>query len=197
MKRLGWIAAIVAGAVATPAAGQYVSEAEAFVQAVRDRDGPKATEILNARGESILNRRNAKGETALLVAIGERDDGWTLFLLQKGADPNYPADDGTTPLIAAARIGFVDAVDWLLTKGADVNGTNRMGETALIAAVQQRHEPVVELLLEKGADPDKADAAAGYSARDYAKRDTRARGILELIEQSRPKAVTMDQFKLK
>ena len=54
-----------------------------------------------------------------------------------------------------------------------------MGETALIVAVQQRQPPVVKLLLEAGANPDKADHAAGYSARDYAKRDTRSREILQ------------------
>lgn len=197
MKRLGWIAAIVAASLAAPAAAQNVSDAEALVQAVRDRDGAAAHEILNARGGSILNRRNAKGETALIVAIRERDDSWTRFLLLEGADPNYTADNGETPLISAARIGFTDAVEWLIGEGAKVNGTNRMGETALIVAVQQRHEPTIELLLEKGADPDIADAAAGYSARDYAKRDTRARGILELIEKAQPKTVKMEDFKLR
>ena len=41
---------------------------------------------------------------------------------------------------------------------------------------------MVELLLEAGANPDKADHSAGYSARDYAKRDTRSRELLKLIE---------------
>ena len=40
----------------------------------------------------------------------------------------------------------------------------------------------MKLLLAKGADPDKKDTAAGYSARDYAKRDTRNREILAAIE---------------
>ena len=52
-----------------------------------------------------------------------------------------------------------------------------MGETPLIVAVQQRQPPIVKLLLAAGADPDKTDSAAGYSARDYAKRDSRAREI--------------------
>ena len=63
-----------------------------------------------------------------------------------------------------------------------------MGETALIVAVQQRQVPIVKLLLAAGADPDQADSAAGYSARDYAKRDNRSREILKLIEAKKPKA---------
>jgi hypothetical protein len=57
------------------------------------------------------------------------------------------------------------------------------------------------LLLAKGADPDRKDAAAGYSARDYAKRDTRSRDILGAIESARKpnpaKADDLDSFKLK
>jgi ankyrin repeat protein len=63
-----------------------------------------------------------------------------------------------------------------------------MGETALIIAVQQRDLPGVRLLLKHGANPDKTDAAAGYSARDYAQRDPRAREILSLINEVKPKA---------
>jgi hypothetical protein len=44
----------------------------------------------------------------------------------------------------------------------------------------------VKLLLDHGADPDKTDAAAGYSARDYATRDPRAREILMLINNKKP-----------
>jgi ankyrin repeat protein len=76
-----------------------------------------------------------------------------------------------------------------------------MGETALIMAVQQRQLDAVNLLLSKGADPDRKDSAAGYSARDYAKRDTRNREILSAIESAdKPKpakADDLDSFKLK
>ena len=49
---------------------------------------------------------------------------------------------------------------------------------------QQRQFGAVKLLHAKGANPDKKDAAAGYSAREYAKRDTRNREILAAIEAS-------------
>ena len=84
-----------------------------------------------------------------------------------------PAQGGDTPLIAAARIGFEEAAEWLLGLGAKVDAANRMGETPLIIAVQQRQTADRPVLLDAGANPDKADAAAGYSARDYATRDHR------------------------
>jgi len=70
----------------------------------------------------------------------------------------------------------------MMQRGAKVDLANRRGETALIVAVQQRQRPLVELLLAAGANPDKADHAAGYSARDYAKRDTRSSDLIKLIE---------------
>lgn len=199
MKRFGLMlmAAVMA---ATPAAAQYVSDTEPFIDAVRSRDGDKATQYIEDR-PSVLNSRNAKGETALIVAISRSDDLWTKFLLSKGADPNLAASNGDTPLLAAARVGFTDAIELLLALGARVDATNKMGETPLIIAVQQRELAAVKLLLAKGANPDKKDAAAGYSAREYAKRDTRSREILSAIEAAKQpakpaKATDLDSFKL-
>jgi ankyrin repeat protein len=168
--------------IAAPAPAQVSLSSGDFVAAVRDREGDKAMELLRSRGNQVINLRNDRGETALIVAIQRRDDTWTGFLLNQGADPNLAARDGETPLIAAARIGFMGALGDLLRMNAKVNAANRMGETALIVAVQNRHRDVVKVLLALGADPDKSDSAAGYSARDYAKRDTRSRDILKLIE---------------
>ena len=89
--------------------------------------------------------------------------------------------------MAAARAGYFDGVGWLLGLGAKVDTTNKSGETALILAVQQREPSVVRALLNAGANPDKTDNSAGYSARDYASRDPRARDILKMIETKKPK----------
>ena len=156
-------------------------EGEEFVNAVRSADGDKAMQLLQSGGPRIVDARDSKGDTALVAAIGNDDDRFTAFLLQKGADPNLAGRDGETPLIAAARANFPDAIGWLLGLGAKVNTANRRGETPLIIAVQQRETRIVKALLTAGADPDKSDSVAGFSARDYAKRDTRSREIQEMI----------------
>jgi ankyrin repeat protein len=187
MKRSGnlkWFAFVAFAALvfAGPAVAQsYVSDVEPFMNAVRDRDGDKATEILNSR-PTVVNTRNAKGETALNLVLSRSDDLWTRFLIGNGADTNLQDSKGDTPLIAAARVGFTDAIELLLKYGAKVDLANRMGETPLIIAVQQREVDAVKLLLAKGANPDRADSAAGYSARDYAKRDSRTPQLLATIE---------------
>jgi len=177
-------ALLVAGA---PALAQFSSDSTDLVGAVQKRDGAKAGQILSDH-PTVVDARDGKGDTALIIAINRGDSDWTAFLLNKGADPNLASSkSGDTPLMAAARIGFEDAAEWLLSLGAKVDGTNKLGETPLIVAVQLRQIPMIKFLLNHGADPDKVDAAQGFSARDYATRDNRSRQILQLIEAKKPK----------
>ena len=175
-------------AASAPAIGQQLtSSSYDFVKAVKDSNGDKATQLL-ADHPTLVDSRDGDGDTALIIAISRSDPNWTGFLLKNKADTNLGGKGGDTPLMAAARVGFEDAVLWLLDLGARVDEPNRMGETPLIVAVQQRQPRIVKLLLDHGADPDKADAAAGYSAREYAQRDSRSRQIQQMIEAKKPKA---------
>ena len=167
------------------AQSQFQTNGEQFVEAVRKDDGSKAIQLLRDH-PTLVNSRDPKGDTALLIAVRRGDREWTGFLLNSGADVDSVAKDGDTPLIAASRIGFEDAIGWLTKLGARIDASNKLGETALIIAVQARNARAVRALLEAGADPDKGDHA-GYSARDYAKRDTRTRQMSELIEAKKPK----------
>jgi uncharacterized protein len=174
--------------LAAPVAAQFSADSQDFISAVQKGDGGKAGQLLSDH-PTIIDTRDGKGDTALIIAINRGDSDWTAFLLNKGADPNLASTkSGDTPLIAAARIGFQDAAEWLLSEGARIDGTNRQGETPLIIAVQVRQIPMIRFLLERGANPDKVDAAQGYSARQYAERDNRGRQILQMIEAAKPKA---------
>ena len=177
-----------AALLASPAAAQSSSAGYDFTEAVKKSDGDKATQLLESHPKGFVDTKDGEGNTGLIVAIGRGDEQWTGFLLSKGADPNLAGKGGDTPLIAATRVGFTNAIEWLLGLGAKVDTPNRMGETPLIIAVQQRETPIVRQLLNAGANPDRTDHAAGYSARDYATRDPRARDILKLIEEKKPKA---------
>jgi ankyrin repeat protein len=178
--------AIALTAAAVPVAAQVTGfEGAQFVKAIKDGKSDDAVKLLQAT-PSLVNARDMSGETALLAAIENRDHEWTGYLLQQGADPNMAGPSGETPLIAAARAGYPEAADWLIGLGARVDETNRAGETALIIAVQRRQVPIVRSLLNAGANPDKTDSVAGYSARDYAKRDSRTPQILKLIEAKKP-----------
>lgn len=190
MKKLVF-AFLLTSLAGSPALGQALgTDGYQFIEAVKKRDGNTATSMLESHPRGFVDTKGDGGETGLLIAIGRGDEQWTGFLLNKGADPNLAGRNGDTPLIAAAKVGFERAIEWLLGEGARVDGTNRSGETPLIIAVQQRNLPVVRQLLKAGANPDKSDAVAGYSARDYATRDNRAREILKVIESAKPKPGT-------
>jgi len=185
--KFGIIAFSLAAMTAPLAAQSGGFDGVQFVDAVRTKDGNKIMELVRKDGPGIVNSKDVKGDTALIVAITDRNEDFTAYLLNQGADPNLGGKGGDTPLIAAARVGYLDAAEWLLGQGAKIDGTNRMGETALIIAVQQRQLAMVKVLLAAGANPDKADSAAGLSAREYAARDGRSRDIIQAIEAKKPK----------
>ena len=178
--------AAIASLMAAPASAQsqFMTNGEAFVDAVRKDDGGKAIQLLRDH-PTLINARDPKGDTALLIAVRRGDREWTGYLLNGGADADLAGKEGETPLIAAARIGFDEAIGWMTKLGAKVDATNRLGETALIIAVQLRQAKAVKALLDAGANPDRTDFA-GYSARDYAARDTRSRQMSQLITAKKP-----------
>ncbi|HEY9090153.1 MAG TPA: ankyrin repeat domain-containing protein [Parasphingorhabdus sp.] len=171
-------------AIPGTASAQF-SDSYNFLKAVKERDGEEATNFLNEPGSTIVNTRDiSTGETALHIVVARRDSTWTAFLLQKDANPNVKDKSGTTPLMLATSLRFVEGARVLLDKNANVNEPNNRGETPLIRAVQLRDTEMVRLLLKHGADPDRTDTLAGLSARDYAARDRRASAILADIEKA-------------
>lgn len=180
--KAGLAIAVAAAAVPVMSQGLNSSEGEAFLKALEDGDNNAALPIIEQAGSRVASYKGYSGDTALHIVTRKRRSDWVAFLLKKGADPNVADSKGDTPLMIASRMGFAEAAEWMISKGARVDAANRRGETALIVAVQQRQPTIMQLLLESGANPDKADFGAGYSARDYAKRDTRNPQLLKLIE---------------
>lgn len=176
------IAVMVAGALtASPALAQFRG-GYAFLQAVTDRDGTKATDALKDDPSIVDTRHPDTGETALIIAAKRRDITWLRFLLGKDANPSIGDRQGETPLMHTALLNFTDGAEALLERKAPVDQTNRRGETALILAVQAKNAAMVRLLVKNGANPDKSDHIAGMSARAYAKRDDRGGQIVALLD---------------
>lgn len=161
------LALLIAGLATAPATAQFQSEGYQFLKAVEERDGDKATEMLNKPGNQLVNTRDVtSGDTGLHIVVARSDTLWLRFLLENGADPNIRNRKGIAPLQLAVALGYVDGAEILIKRGANVNISDQTGETPLIAAVHARNVPMVRLLLDKGADPDRPDNS-GRSARDY------------------------------
>ena len=103
--------------------------------------------------------------SCLVYAIYHSPIAFIRTLLEIGADPRAPADDGFPPLIAAlsctrAQPGTTPRADVdevlrvLLSFGADANERGINDYTPLHMAVAERNLLAVQILLEAGADPD-------------------------------------------
>jgi uncharacterized protein len=185
INRLG-LGAFILALIATPLVAQSFSDGFTFLKAVRERDGAVAERILSNPASTAVNARDpSTGEGALHILVRGRDVTWLAYMLGKGARPDMQSNDGTTPLILSAQLGWTDGATQLLARRANPNLGNRSGETPLIVAVQRRDLQMVRLLLSQRADPNQTDNLAGNSAIDYARQDPRAAAILRELEQRR------------
>jgi ankyrin repeat protein len=188
------VAALIAS-VATPVLAQMgYSEGYSFLKAVRSRDGATVESLISGPGSTVVNARGDDGQGALHIVTRGRDITWLRYLLSHGARPDIQDNEGVTPLIIAAQIGWREGAEALLERGANPNLGNSQGETPLMFAVRAYNLPMVRLLLANRADPNQTDNVSGYSAIDYAEQDPRAAMILQALRrppssgQARPPA---------
>jgi ankyrin repeat protein len=108
---------------------------------------------------------NFIGATPFFMAARGGDTELMRLLVELGADPQLPNEDGTTPLMAAAGVGThspgedagtpveaLEAVKLALELGNDVNVVDKNGNTAMHGAAFKQLPEVVKLLAAKGAD---------------------------------------------
>lgn len=110
------------------------------------------------------------GQTPFFRAALAGDVTVMKMLLAHGADPKIATLAGTTPLMAAAGINWVEGQTYTESKaslleavklcadlGIDVNAANSMGLTAVFGAANRGANDIVEFLVQKGARLDVKD----------------------------------------
>ena len=127
---------------------------------------------LNASGESPLMLAAIKGEVALgrrLIERGARIDlpGWTplhyaasgptsdlvALLLERGAQVDAQAPNGSTALMMAARYGSFDSVELLLARGADAARRNQRDLSPADFAAEAGRDRLAQSLRQRAGAP--------------------------------------------
>lgn len=118
------------------------------------------------------------GTTAFWRAAAANDVKAMQLLKDAGADLAIPSTNGTTPLMAAAGVGWapnysttaatrIEAVKFMLASGADLNQVDDLGFTALHGAGFVGDLTMIQYLVDMGAKTN-VKTKAGDSPADYA-----------------------------
>lgn len=130
-----------------------------------------AVQALVKRGASV----NRAGWTPLHYACSGPDNGVAAFLIAQGAELNARSENGTTPLMMAARYGAGDLVPLLLKAGAEPRAANEQELTAADFAQRGGRDVMAQQLRramqerQREADAARAAAAKAEAAASGAK----------------------------
>lgn len=142
-------------------------------------DSTQCAQTLIAFAGTQVDRRNAAGETPLMLAALRGHLGLARTLLERNADVNMP---GWAPLHYAAASGKVALVDLLLEHHAYIDAESPNGTTPLMMAAQYGDAQSLQRLLAAGADASLVNQL-GLSALDFARRGQRPDHI-EILEKT-------------
>jgi ankyrin repeat protein len=97
----------------------------------------------------LINDRDDRGCTPLIVAVEQDHLDTARYLLEKGAKVNARDNEGYSALHV---VHSLDMTVLLLSHGAEVDAADNYGLTPLHNAVIEGYTEIVEVLIEHGAD---------------------------------------------
>jgi protocatechuate 3,4-dioxygenase beta subunit len=144
---------VVMGAVAVVSV-EYMTP---LGKAAADEDVDEVLALLNAGERPDGVEEDARGVTPLFIAVGRGSVEIARALLDFGADVNFTAENGRTPLMQIDEDATPELVRLLLSYNASVNVSDEDGDTPLILAAGEVEDEVLKLLIEAGADVNAAN----------------------------------------
>lgn len=122
---------------------------------------------------SSLDESGDESRRALREAVEERDESRVAELLAAGVEP-------ARAIVALARLGDDEGLEWLFAEGATVEG--RPGARALLYAISSEKSSTADLLRRQGADLDGTDDSGVTLLMAAATRGARGRTLQTLVE---------------
>nr|KAF6365757.1 ankyrin repeat domain 31 [Pipistrellus kuhlii] len=139
-----------------------------------------------------INKRNARGESTLHLAVRRGDLSLMKVLIESGADVNLKDNEGLTPLHKASSEGSDDIIVELLKVGANVNCEDLDGILPLHDAVANNYLKAAKILLQHGANPNKKNkkqkTALDEAADERMRELLKSYGAIEIDNRDESKA---------
>jgi len=167
LHQVSWVRkAGIAGSNNPAPQGSGAMDSLTFVRTLVSK-GADANARVTKRPQMGVTTLNSIGATPFLLAARTADAPLMTLLVELGANPLLPNEDGSTPLMVAAGLGtnspgedpgtepeVLEAVKVALDLGNDLNAVDKNGETAMHGAAYKHVPTVVRYLAEKGARID-------------------------------------------
>jgi Notch-like protein len=116
-----------------------------------------AKKLLDAKSDA--NAPDNTGRTPLHACVAADAQGvFQILLRHRATNLNAKTNDGTTPLILAARLAIEGMVEELINADADINASDDNGKSALHWAASVNNVEAVNTLLAHGANRDAQDS---------------------------------------
>ena len=96
-----------------------------------------------------INVLNNKKESALFIAINEKNTKMSKSLIELGSDITVRNLADFTPLMLCCKLGLIELSEVLLNNNASINETNILGDTSLKLAQWFGHEELAMMLIQK------------------------------------------------
>ncbi|XP_063079590.1 ankyrin repeat and SOCS box protein 2-like [Engraulis encrasicolus] len=99
----------------------------------------------------LVNKRNDKSQTPLILAVGRKNLACVKLLINAGGDPNIANNAGETAVYKACEKGTEEILDAVLKAGGNPCRANIARNTPLHEAVGTKNVNMVKMLVEAGA----------------------------------------------
>ena len=148
MKALSFTVGLsLLAAMAAGAAAQGPSAPERLHAAAQRGDAKAVNDVLAAGVD--VDAKDARGQTALLMAVQGGHTSIARTLMERGASVNAQAGNQDTPWLLAGASGRTEILELMLSRRPDLTIRNRFGGNALIPACERAHVETVRLLTSK------------------------------------------------
>ncbi|OQA36320.1 MAG: Ankyrin repeats (3 copies) [Candidatus Dependentiae bacterium ADurb.Bin331] len=104
-------------------------------------------EVAIKDNQSLINTKDDKGNTSLIIAAEHGNTGIVNTLVKHGAHLNYQTPEKKqTALMIAVQFGNIDTAKYLVENGADITLVDSQKKTALDYAQQQQNQLLIKIL---------------------------------------------------